>query len=89
MGLALSMDLSEGFRIAGHTPARMRSRNVTMEQIERALREYHTSYPAEPLPNLPYRCTIYQAAVDGRQLKVYVQDDTHPPVVRTVAWKDR
>lgn len=82
------MDLSEGFRIAGHTPLRMRTRGVTREQIERALVEYHTSYPAEPLPRASYRCTIYQATIDGRQLKVYVQDDTHPPVVRTVAWKE-
>jgi hypothetical protein len=82
------MDLSEGFRVAGHAPARMRRRRVTREQIERALRTYHLSYPAESLPHAPYRCTIYQATVDGRQLKVYVQDDTHPPVVRTVAWKE-
>ena len=82
------MDLSHGFRIAGHTPSRMRTRNVTEDQIHRVLAEYHTSYPAEPLPHTPYRCTLYVGTVDGRQLKVYVQDDTHPPVVRTVAWKD-
>jgi hypothetical protein len=82
------MDLSDGFRIAGHTPFRMRTRGISYEQIEQALAEYHTSYPAEQLPNVPYRCTIYQATVDGRQLKVYVQDGTHPPVVRTVAWKE-
>jgi hypothetical protein len=52
------------------------------------LRTYHTSYPAEALPHLPYRCTVFQATVDGRQLKIYVQDDTHPPVVRTVACKE-
>jgi hypothetical protein len=82
------MDLSDGFRIAGHTSLRMRTRGISHEQIERALAEYHTSYPAEQLPNVPYRCTVYQAIIDGRQLKVYVQDGTYPPVVRTVAWKE-
>jgi len=52
------MDLSEGFRIAGHAPSRMRTRGVTREQIGRALAAYHLSYPAEPMPHLPYRCTI-------------------------------
>jgi hypothetical protein len=82
------MDLSEGFRILGHAPWRMGTRGVTREQIEEALTSYHTSYPAEPLPHVPYRCTVYMATIGGRQLKVYVQDGTHPPIVRTVAWKD-
>ncbi len=66
----------------------MRIRKVTREQIMRGLQTHHTSYPAEVLPHVPYRCTVFQATVDGRQLKIYVQADTHPPVVRTVAWKE-
>jgi hypothetical protein len=46
------------------------------------------SYPAEPLPHVPYGCTIYAATISGRQFKVYVQGGTHPPIVRTVVWTD-
>jgi hypothetical protein len=67
----------------------MAERGVTGGQVERALAEYHTSYPAEPLPHDPIGATVYVATVDGRMLKVYVENSSDPPLVRTVAWRDR
>jgi hypothetical protein len=63
-------------------------RGVTEAQVVRALRTYHTVYPAEPLPHTPLRSVVYVATVDGRELKVYVRLGSEPPFVTTVAWRD-
>lgn len=71
----------------GHTREQMEIRGVTESQIDVALRTYHSSCPAAALPGRAFRSTVYVGTVDGRDLKVYVEDGTHPPLVRTVAWK--
>lgn len=77
-----------GFHADTHARQQMRRRGVSNVQVAWALLNYHTSYPAERLPYVSYRCTVLVALVDGRLLKVYVEDQTDPPLVRTVAWKD-
>jgi hypothetical protein len=65
----------------------MLKRGVTDEQIRAALRSYHTSYPAEPLPHTPLRAIVYVGTVDERDLKVDVLQGSSPPHVMTVVWK--
>jgi hypothetical protein len=81
------MDLSDGFVTNAHAQRQMRDRGITFEDIEAVLRTYHTSYPAEPLPRRREQSTVYVGTVAGRDLKVYVRDNSHPPVVRTIVWK--
>ena len=83
MGMALSPPVYDP-----HAELRMRQRRITGEQVERVLRDHHTSHPAEPLRNSRFRSRIYVGTVDGRDLKVYIRDDSDPPYVTTVAWKD-
>jgi hypothetical protein len=82
------MDLNAGIRFNRHSRMQMRERGVTEAQVEQALRLYHISYPAEPAPFDPMPATVYVADVDGRTLKVYVEDGSHPPPVKTVVWRD-
>jgi hypothetical protein len=65
----------------------MRVRGVTEENVERVLHDYHTSYPAEPLPRQSIGAIVYVGTIDGRDLKVYVEEASDPPLVRTVAWR--
>jgi hypothetical protein len=82
------MDLSRGIRYLGHARDQMRARGITDDQVMRALREYHTTYPAEPLPYQSVHATVYVATIDGRELKVYVEEGSDPPLVRTVVRRD-
>ena len=66
----------------------MSERDSTRAQVERALRVYHTSYRAAPARRGPSTTMIYVATVDGRELKVYVEDGKVPVLVKTMAWKD-
>ena len=70
-----------------HARRRMGRRKITDVQVETVLNQWHTSYPAEPLPHRPYRSTVYVGTVDGRELKVYVLEGSDPPHVMTAAWK--
>ena len=81
------MDLSRGFVIGDHARRQMHDRGITDEHVETALVSYHTSYPAEPLPHQREQSTVYVGMVAGRDLKVYVRDNSDPPFVRTVVWK--
>ncbi len=81
------MDLSRGFVIGGRARRQMHDRGVTDEHVEAVPVSYHTSYPAEPLPHQREQSTVYVGTVAGRDLKVYVRDNSHPPYVRTVVWK--
>ncbi|HLZ69428.1 MAG TPA: DUF4258 domain-containing protein [Dehalococcoidia bacterium] len=71
-----------------HARRRMRSRRVNEADVEEVLASFHTSYPAEPLPNDPFGATVFVGTIAGRELKVYVQNESNPPLVRTVAWRD-
>jgi hypothetical protein len=84
----MSLDITKGIQYTIHARDRMEERLVDSVQVERALTEYHRSYPAEPLPNDPIGATVYVADIDGRTLKVYVENNSEPPLVRTVAWRD-
>ena len=66
----------------------MRQRRITGGQVEQVLRDHHTSHPAQPLRNSRFRSRIYVGTVDGRDLKVYIREDSDPQYVTTVAWKD-
>ena len=82
------MNPETGVRFTGHAQDQMRARGITEQQVIRALRTFHTSHPAERRPGVPGRARIYVATIDGRNLRVYVQSDSQPPLVRTVAWMD-
>jgi hypothetical protein len=75
-------------RYRRHAREQMIERNVSEAEVEFVLEQYHTSQPAPQRPFEPISATIYVATIHGRgDLKVYVQDGTDPPLVRTVAWR--
>lgn len=84
----MSLDITGGIYYTSHAREQMEDRLVDEGQVERALSDYHTSYPAEPLPNDPIGATVFVGDIDGRSLKVYVENNSDPPLVRTVAWRD-
>jgi hypothetical protein len=84
----MSLDITKGLRYTVHARDQMDDRLVDQAQVERALSDYHTSCPAEPPPNDPIGATVYDADIDGRTLKVYVENNSEPPLVPTVAWRD-
>jgi len=51
---------------------KMRDRRISEAQVQSVLASYHTSYPAEPLPDRAERSIVHVGTVDGRDLKVYV-----------------
>ena len=64
----------------------MRKRNISEEAVEWVLENYHTLRPA------PYRygalpTVIYVGNYNDRDLKVYVERDTNPPLVTTVVYQ--
>ena len=83
----MDLNLANGFDIAPHAARQMQHRGITEEQIETALRTYHTDYPAEPLPRQREQSTVYVGDLAGRELKVYVRDNSDPPYVRTAVWR--
>lgn len=84
----MQFDPTRGVRFLGHARVQMEMRTITEAQVERALQTYHTSLPARRLPGDAVGATEYIADIDGRVLKVYVENATDPPLVRTVAWRD-
>ena len=74
---------------SAHTRRRMRSRRVSEADVEAVLQNFHTSYPAEPLPNDPFGATVFIGYIGRRELKVYVENGSNPPRIRTVAWRDQ
>lgn len=83
----MDLDLANGFIIGDQATRQMHHRGITREQVEAVLLSYHTSYPAEPLPRQREQSTFYVGTLAGRDLKVYVRDNSNPPYVRTVVWK--
>lgn len=75
-------------RYRPHAREQMTARDVTEEQVERRLRSWHTTYPAERLSHLRERAIVFVSNVDGRELNVYVVEGSDPPIVRTVVWRD-
>ncbi len=65
----------------------MKSRGVTEEGVEHVLVHYHKSSPAQPRVQAK-PAHIYVGDYEGRPLKVYVEEGTDPPLVKTVAWAD-
>lgn len=64
----------------------MQRRNVSIDAIESVLKNYHTSRPA-PRREGALSAVIYIGEYEGRSLKVYVERDSDPPKVTTVAWE--
>lgn len=81
------MNRDPGIVYDGHARRQMQERRITEAQVESVLAAYHTSYPAEPLPRRPERSIVYVGAVGGRDLKVYVLEESDPPYIKTVVWK--
>lgn len=65
----------------------MELRGITAEAIDWVLANYHTQFPAAPQQGVK-PAVIYQGTYNGRELQVYVQRGSHPPYVKTVAWRD-
>lgn len=84
----MQFDPARGIRFLDHAREQMALRDITEAQVERALRTYHTALPARRLPDDLVGATEYVADIDGRVLKVYVENGSSPPLVRTVAWRD-
>ena len=63
-----------------HARRQMRDRRITEQQVEMVLANYHTSYPAEPLPHVPGRSIVYIGEADGRDLKVLRPSRKRPAV---------
>ena len=78
------MDVDDAGRIVydAHARRQMPDRRITEQQVEAVLANYHTSYPAEPLPQTAERSMIYIGEVDGRDLKVYVLQGSDPRMSR-------
>jgi len=75
-------------RYAPHARRRMQQRKVEPRQVETVLQERTITYPAPLLPGSLYHSVVYRADVDGRPLKVYVEEGSDPPHVLSVAWAD-
>lgn len=83
-GGSVSVDLE----YAPHVLRRMRQRRIEPRQVEAVLANSMISYPAPQPPGRAYRAVVHRADVDGRPLKIYVQEGTDPPRVLTAAWAD-
>jgi hypothetical protein len=76
-----------GVTFQRHAQRKMGQRDVSEAQVRTVLRDYHTSYPAEPLPHTSLRVIVYVGTVGDRDLKIYVLEGSSPPHVMTVVWK--
>lgn len=83
------VNFERGIFFNAHTRYRLRMRRISEEQIRRVLVTFQMSYPAEPLPGASYRSIVYIGFVDGRELKVYVREDSDPPEITSVSWRGR
>ena len=74
-------------RLIPYVRKRMEERGVSEEAVDYVLQHYHTSRPAGPrLGSKP--AVIYVGTWCGRDRRVYVERDSKPPLVKTVALKD-
>ena len=67
--------------------ARMDRRGISEEALDFVLENYHTARPAGPRGGSK-PAIIYIGTWQGRNLRVYVERDSNPPFVKTVAWED-
>lgn len=65
---------------------RMRVRGVTEEAIAHVVQYYDVRRPAQPRRGAP-PAEVLEGAWLGRRLKVYVEQGTQPPRVKTVVWE--
>ena len=63
----------------------MRRRHVSQEAVSFVLINFHTVRPAQPRVRAR-PAEIYIGTYDERELKVYVEIGSQPPLVKTVAW---
>ena len=73
--------------IIPYVRVRMVERGVTEEAIDWVLENYHTSRPAGSRPGSK-PSVIYVGDWEGRNLRIYVERDSDPPKIKTVAWED-
>lgn len=66
----------------------MGERGATREQIWEALKQPHTSYEAHPRPGVPLLAWVFVGAVQGHDLKIWVEPNTSPVRIRSVGWRD-
>ena len=74
--------------LTDHAVLRMRQRQVNLNQIYEVLRLYHTSRPAPRLDSTAQPVDIYIGDVESRTLKIYVERDSKPIKIKTVAVED-
>lgn len=74
-------------RFTGHAREQMAARNVPEAGVLHVLVHYHTHRPAQPrVNNRP--SDIYIGDFEGKRLKIYVERDSDPLLIKTVAWAD-
>ena len=75
------------WRFTSHARRRMRERGVPEDAVDAVLQHYHTSRPAGPRQGAK-PVVIYIGEWGDRNLRVYVERDSDPPRVTTVAWEE-
>ena len=78
--------LSQTRVIVPHAQKRMRARGITEEAIDWVLDNHHQKRPAQQRPDAA-PADIYVGDFQGRRLRVYVQRDSNPPMIKTAAWE--
>jgi hypothetical protein len=79
-------DAAPAFVESSHARLRQVERSVPREAKARVLANYDTSRPAPYRPGAT-RTIIYIGDWQGRRLKVYVEEDSSPLRIKTVAWE--
>lgn len=79
------MAQQRNIRYTTHARSRMGRRQVPEEAVEWVMEHHHSRFPARPLANAR-PSEILVGDFQGRQLRVYVEIDSDPPLVKTVAW---
>jgi hypothetical protein len=79
-------DAAPAFVESRHARVRQAERSVPREAKAHVLANYDTSHPA-PYRQGATRTIIYIGDWQGRRLKVYVEEDSSPTKIKTVAWE--
>jgi hypothetical protein len=79
-------DAAPAFVESSHARLRQAERGVPREAKAHVLANYDTARPA-PYRQGATRTIIYIGDWQGRRLKVYVEEDSSPLKVKTVAWE--
>ena len=78
--------MTERPRITDHARRRMAQRGISDAAVIAVLSQYHTSRPAPFRPGAR-PAIIYIGEYEGRDLKVYVVQESDPPIVTTAVWQ--